>query len=318
MAILQKTLAIVIAGPTASGKSRLALELAQTCNGVIINGDSVQLYQDLPILSAQPTPDDFSKATHRLYGMLPGEKNCSAALWCEMVVGTLEECRQNKQLPFIVGGTGFYLKALMEGLVPTPSVPKEIREKALERCHKIGLKNLFREVESFDPDIAKRLKFQDQQRVMRAWEVYHFTGKPLSAWQLSPKVLYAPRYHFLPVSLNPARENLLKKADSRLDKMIEQGALEEVKALLDKKTARTAPVFKALGASQLADYLEGLVSLEKALEKTRKLTHDYIKRQQTWFRHQLAALHRIDDFYCKDTLRYVQSVIKEFIIRDSH
>lgn len=312
MAILQKALAIVIAGPTASGKSHLALELAQACNGVIINADSVQLYENLPILSAQPTPGDFCKATHRLYGVLPGEKNCTAALWCEMVRDILKECCQNKKLPLITGGTGFYLKALMEGLVPTPPIPKEIRDKTIARCHEIGLKNLFREVEGFDPDIAKRLQVQDQQRVMRAWEVYHFTGKPLSVWQASPRVLYAPDYTFLSVYLNPPREKLLQKADSRLNKMIEQGALAEVKSLLDKKIPPSAPVFKALGALQLADYLEGLISLEKALAKTRKITHDYIKRQQTWFRHQLATPYRIDDFYCEDTFRYVQSVIKEF------
>lgn len=312
MTIFQNALALVIAGPTASGKSRLALELAQAYSGVVINADSIQLYQELPVLSAQPGPDDLQKAKHCLYGVMAGEKSCTAALWCEMVLEVLEECRENKALPIIVGGTGFYLKALMEGLSPIPPVPQDIRENAIKRCREVGLKNFYKEISAFDPDMAKRLKIQDQQRLIRTWEVYHATGKSLSSWQAHPKIKHASMYHFVTLYLDPPREGLIKKADSRLDDMVRQGALTEVRALLDKKIARTTSVFKALGAQQLADYLEGLIPLDVALKKAKKLTHSYIKRQQTWFRHQLTTPHRINDFYSKDTFRYAQSVLKEF------
>jgi tRNA dimethylallyltransferase len=312
MPLSYKRLAIIITGPTSSGKSALALELAGTFNGVIINADSVQLYHELPILSAQPAERDFSKVSHQLYSILSGDQYCTAFMWAQMVLKVLEETYTHNQLPFIVGGTGFYLKTLLEGLSPVPPVPPDIRNKAIQHCQNIGLKNFFKELESIDPGAAKHIGPHDYQRITRAWEVFHATGRPLSWWQSSPKIPFTTSYHFLTFCLNPPREDLLKKADFRLENMISQGALEEVKMLLTQYTDRSAPVFRTLGACQLADYLEGLSSLDSALKNTQSLTHAYIKRQQTWFRHQLKIDHTIENFYCKDAFRYAESVIKQF------
>ena len=308
----KKPAAIIIAGPTASGKSALALALAQAYDGVVINADSIQVYEDLPVLSAQPSPQDQRKVPHKLYGIISGKGFCTAGLWCEQAAQSLKTCSEEKKVPILVGGTGLYLKALTEGLSPIPKISQEIRDKTLQHCHEVGLEQMHQEIAVFDGETSCRLSPHDRQRVMRAWEVYHGTGYPLSYWQKKTKVPYINTYDFITVCLDPPRDVLVERADKRLDQMMAQGALEEVQKLLSQNISRTSSVFKALGAREFARYLSGQCSFDEALLETKKATFSYIKRQQTWFRYQMQTPHRLNDFYSKDTFRYTQSVIKEW------
>ncbi|MGI4851852.1 MAG: tRNA (adenosine(37)-N6)-dimethylallyltransferase MiaA [Janthinobacterium lividum] len=304
---------VIVTGPTASGKSQFALDLALQHQGVIINADSVQLYRDLPLLSASPTPDNVKKVNHYLYGVLSPLDQWNAALWSERVLDLLKTPGLQDKTPFIVGGTGLYIKGLIEGFVEIPHIPCNYRDQALERLETLGYDQFFQELTKIDPKIAQRLGPRDTQRLIRAWEVYHGSGKPLSYWQDQPKNCKTEHYRFITFCLNPLKSLLIEKADQRFDHMMAQGVLEEVQHLIGQDIPEDAPIYKTLGARPLADYLNGKdqYTLEEAIATAKKSTHHYIKRQQTWFRHQLTSCHKIDDFYSEDALRYGKSVLKE-------
>lgn len=302
---------VIVTGPTASGKSQFALDLALSHHGIIVNADSVQLYRDLPVLSASPSPDDFKKIQHYFYGVLTPLDQWNAALWCDRVLNLLKTPDvQNKQL-FIVGGTGLYLKGLIEGFAAIPEIHPDYRIEAAKELQRRGYDQFFQDLALLDPKIAQRLNPRDTQRLMRTWEVYHGTGKPLSYWQDQPKKCLTKGYRFIIFYLNPSKSMLVERSDQRFDQMITQGALREVQNLINENISEEAPIYKTLGARPLAQYLKGQQSLEGATLIAKKSTHHYIKRQQTWFRHQLGFCYKIDDFYCEDALRYGQSVLKE-------
>ena len=313
MTTLQKKTAILIGGPTASGKSHLALKLAEACHGFIINADSLQIYPELPVLSAQPTEENRVAIPHFLYGVLPGTYPCSAGLWSQMASKAVEEGYSGAQQPFIVGGTGFYLSALREGLSPIPPIPPEIRRKAKEHREEIGAERFYKDLQRIDPESASRLHAYDQQRVMRAWEVYRATGKSLSFWHTLPKVSPLPQWDFFTLHITAPRETLQQKAEARLHRMLEEGALEEVKTLLEKNIPREAPIFKTLGARPFADHLEGRLSLDEALQETRQQTFAYIKRQQTWFQYQFSPSYEIRNFSCETSFEEARSVLKHLV-----
>lgn len=280
---------IVVAGPTASGKSGLAMDLAERLGGTIINADSMQVYRDLRVLTARPSPADEDRVPHLLYGDRDATQAGSAADWAAAAHAALQSVIDAGRRPILVGGTGLYLKALMEGLAPIPEVPAETRARAAARRREIGDVAFHNELATRDPEIAARLHPGDSQRVLRAWEVVEATGRPLSDWQKEPAI--APDKSFRVIVIGPPRDELYRNCDSRFLDMIEAGAIDEVRALAARAEAEdlnpALPIFKALGYPPLAAYLRGEMRLDAAIVASQQQTRNYAKRQTTWLRHQL-------------------------------
>lgn len=274
---------LIIGGPTASGKSGLALALAEKLSGTVINADSMQVYKALPLLTAQPSPADRQQVPHRLYAALEAEDSCSAARWRDMALAEI----QAAEMPIIVGGTGFYLKTLMEGISPIPEVPEEYRGRAAARQKELGNPAFHAELAKRDPATAARLDPLNTQRLIRAWEVLEATGRPLADWQDQPKE-GVPDVDFFTVTLLPPREALYAACDGRFDAMIQAGVLDEVRAFYDSRPGNVA-LTKALGYPELVAHLEGHLTLEEARNAAQTATRHYAKRQVTWFRHQVEA-----------------------------
>lgn len=273
---------IVIYGPTASGKSALALELAQAEHGVVINADSMQCYAGIPILTAAPQSAEKAKAPHRLYEYVDPAHARSAADWATDAVAEIRTCWQGGQLPILVGGTGMYLKALMEGFSPLPDIDPDVREKV----RGMDFAALQGALSDADPALSQKLKPGDTQRITRAYEVFVQTGKPLSYWQGQPPVAPLPEANFRLFCLDLPRELLYARCDARLARMVEQGALEELQKLLDRHLPDTLPAMRAVGLPELAAYLRGQSTLPAALAAAQQATRRYAKRQLTWARNQ--------------------------------
>ncbi len=285
---MQKTVH-VIAGPTASGKSAYGLQLAQSVGGEVINADSIQLYQDLPILTARPTHADMQDVPHHLYGLLKATEKLSAAKWRGLALEAIHNVLEHHKTPVIIGGTGFYIKALIEGLSPIPDIPDDIREQVIRLQENIGTKALHALLKEKDPVMGVRLNANDTQRVMRAYEVLQATGKSLSYFQSLPPTLPPDDLNFKVTLLMPERENLYARCDKRFHTMIECGALREVENFLACNIARDAPVTRALGFGPLKLHLEGVLTQPEAIKAACLETRHYAKRQVTWFKNQLQA-----------------------------
>ena len=278
---------MLIAGPTASGKSALALELAQTHDAVIINTDSMQVYRDLRVLTARPTPAEEAGVSHRLYGHVDAAMNFSAGAWLADAADVLAEARAQKRLPIFVGGSGLYFKALTRGLSAVPPIPAEIRESVRARLERAGVEALHAELAQVDPASAERLKPRDRTRIARALEVVEATGRSLTDWHRDGLPPLLPPGQFGALFLAPEREDLYARIDARFDAMLQAGALEEVAALAARGLDPLLPAMKAPGVPALIRHLQGEVSLEEAAVIGRADTRHYAKRQFTWFRHQL-------------------------------
>lgn len=280
---------IVVAGPTASGKSGLAMDLAERLEGTIINADSMQVYRDLRILTARPSQADEDRVPHLLYGDRDATEAGSAADWAAAAHAAVQSVIDADRRPILVGGTGLYLKAMMEGLAPIPEVPDEIRQRAHAHRREIGDAAFHNELAMRDPEIAERLHPGDSQRVLRAWEVVEATGRPLSDWQTEPAP--TPDMAFRVVVIEPPRDELYRHCDSRFLDMIEAGAIDEVRTLSARADAEelnpALPIFKALGYPPLAAHLRGETTLDAAIIASQQQTRNYAKRQTTWLRHQL-------------------------------
>ena len=268
---------LLIGGPTASGKSALAFKKAKNTNGVIINGDSLQLYKGFEILTAQPTPEEQSEVPHQLYGFLDPSQIFSVGKWLPLVTQEIERALREEKLPIVVGGTGLYLKTLMDGMSPIPSIPPEVRKNI-----KDNQPQNFEDLKKVDPSLAARISPQDRQRTIRGLEVFYGTGKPLSFWQTLP--LSPPPYTFETVIFMPSKDELEKRMASRLKAMVDHGVIEEVAHLMTLPLCLNAK--KAIGFREFEAYITGDFSLEEALELTLIHTRQYAKRQLTWFRHQ--------------------------------
>ncbi len=287
-AAIDKVKAVVIAGATASGKSALALDLAAETGGTVINADSMQIYRDLPILSAQPDAAAMAAVPHRLYGVLPLDDPATAARWAELAAQEIRASWEAGRPPFLVGGTGLYLKALLDGFAPIPDIDPKHREEAQALLAELGAAGLHARLAARDPETAAKLRPTDSQRLMRAWEVLSATGKPLAWWQKQPSTppLGVAALSFVTA---PARDQLYAACDDRLITMVARGAIEEVAAArraypeADQEQAG----FKALGFRELARHLDGAWSLEEAVSAAQQATRNYAKRQGTWFRRQL-------------------------------
>ena len=279
--------AVLIAGPTASGKSALALELAQKTGGVVINSDSMQVYHDLRIITARPTPAEEARVPHRLYGHIDAEVNFSAGAWVTDAAKVLAEARAEKRLAVFIGGSGLYFKALTRGLSAVPPIPPEVREAVRARLERDGVEALHAELAQRDPVSAERLKPRDRTRIARALEVVEATGRTLPDWHREGLPPLLPRSEFTALFLAPERDQLYARIDARFDAMLDSGALEEVAALAARKLDSLLPAMKAHGVPALIRYLRGEITREEAAEIGRADTRHYAKRQFTWFRHQL-------------------------------
>lgn len=283
----------IIAGPTAGGKSAYALRRAAKENGVIINADSMQIYDALPILTAAPRLEEMQGIPHRLYNILPPAERCSAARWCSLAHLEIARVLTEGRTPFLVGGTGLYLKALMEGLAPIPDIPQDVRENAVREQERLGNPAFHAALALKDPVMAARLHPQDTQRLIRAWEVWEATGRSLASWQIVPPDAPPAHYHYHVTLILPPRGTLYDRCNRRFDMMMENGALEETAAFarrIDKgDIPEDAPVTGALGFKPLRAYLQGEQTREEALKRAKTDTRHYAKRQVTWFRHQVRA-----------------------------
>jgi tRNA dimethylallyltransferase len=279
--------AVLIAGPTASGKSALALELAQTHDAVIINADSMQVYRDLRVITARPTPEEEAVVPHRLYGHVDAAVNFSAGSWVADAAVALAETRAQNRLPIFVGGSGLYFKALTRGLSAVPPIPGEIREGVRARLERDGVEALHAELARRDPATAERLKPRDRSRIARALEVVEATGRSLTDWHRDGLPPLLPQGTFSALFLAPDRDQLYARIDARFEAMLSAGALEEVAALAARHLDPLLPAMKAHGVPALLRHLRGEITLEEAAAIGRADTRHYAKRQFTWFRHQL-------------------------------
>jgi tRNA dimethylallyltransferase len=272
----------LIAGPTASGKSALAVRLAQVANGTVINADASQVYADLQILSARPSDEDMAQVPHRLFGHIDGAQACTAARWAGEARAEIDSAHKEGRLPILVGGTGLYLRTLLDGIAPVPEIDPAIRASVRALPVTEAHAALSRE----DPAAAARLAPADTTRVARALEVVRSTGKPLSHWQQQKSGGIADRIDLSPIILLPPRDWLIARCDLRFEQMVEGGAVEEVRALLARDLSPDLPAMRAIGVPEIASWLRGEIDRDAMLERGRIATRQYAKRQYTWFSRQ--------------------------------
>ena len=282
---MSRPLITLIAGPTASGKSKLALALAAKSGAVILNADSQQLYADLRVLSARPSVEEEAQAEHRLYGVADAADAWSVGRWTRAILPLLAELRAEGRPALIVGGTGLYFTALTKGLADIPDIPIEAREEAGALYDTEGEAAFRLRLTAFDPPAAAAIAPGDRQRLTRAWAVARTTDKSLSDWQASTKPLLEPRTYER-IVVEPDRAALYANCDARVAIMVEQGALDEVRALSARGLDPVLPAMKAVGVREFAAHLAGEMTLDAAIDQVRQATRNYAKRQLTWFRNQ--------------------------------
>jgi tRNA dimethylallyltransferase len=304
---------ILIGGPTASGKSGLALALAEAFDGTVINADSMQVYRDLRIVTSRPDAADEALVPHRLYGVLDAADPCSAARWAAMAEAEISAAAAQNRLPILVGGTGLYFRALLEGLAAVPPIPADIRAEARRLHRALGGAGLRAALAARDPAGAARLAPGDTQRLIRAYEVAAATGRPLHEWQTEQPT--ARRYAMVArLILLPPRDALYAACDARFAAMVEQGALDEVGALLRRGLDPGLPAMKAVGVLELARHLSGEIALDAAVGLAQQATRRYAKRQVTWFRHQIDDAHFIEEQFSERMRPIIFAFIRQFLL----
>ena len=284
--------AVLIAGPTASGKSAAALALAEAVGAAVVNADSMQVYREVRVLSARPSGADMARVPHLLYGHVGVAERYSAGRYQIDAVAALAEARAQGRLPIFVGGTGLYFAALTDGLADIPSVPATVRQKARERLAALGVAGLYAELARRDPETAALLRPSDPQRVLRAYEVFEATGRPLSSWQREAGVPVLKDLSLAKFVLDLPRPLLRERIEARFQAMLAAGARAEAAAL--KRLDLTLPAAKILGLRQLWALDEGLTSEAEAVASAVTATRQFAKRQETWFRHRMADWQRVE------------------------
>lgn len=297
--------AILIAGPTASGKSALALALAERLGGAVINTDSMQVYRELRILTARPTPDDEARAPHLLYGFVAACEGYSAGRYIEDAARAFAQAEEQGRVPIFVGGTGLYFKALLEGLSPIPPIPSEIRAHWRSEAQRIGAEALHAILRQRDAEMAARLRPSDPQRIVRALEVLDATGLSLAAWQSLPGQGVLREEETVRLVLLPDRAELYQRCDARFDEMLRKGALDEVAHLRDLQLDPELPVMTAHGVPHLMAALAGRIDLETAASRAKADTRHYAKRQFTWIRRNMQSWTRVS---AQEMKRYVAKI----------
>ncbi|WP_183738683.1 MULTISPECIES: tRNA (adenosine(37)-N6)-dimethylallyltransferase MiaA [Rhizobium] len=279
--------AILITGPTASGKSALAVELAKRHGGAVVNADSMQVYDTLRVLTARPSEEEMQGVPHHLYGHVPAGAAYSTGAWLRDVSALLPALKAAGQLPVFVGGTGLYFKALTGGLSDMPTIPEALREELRTRLLEEGPDKLYAELDAIDPAMSANLNRQDGQRIVRALEVIQATGRSIADFQGRSGPVLIDAEEARKIVVLPDRAVLHQRINGRFEKMLQQGAEDEVRTLLGLGLPAEAPVMKAIGVSQIAAMLKGEMTREEVLEKGAAATRQYAKRQMTWFRNQM-------------------------------
>jgi len=306
---------LVVAGPTASGKSALALELAEACAGTIINADSLQTYRDLRILTARPDEAAEGRVPHRLYGFLDAAERGSVARWRTLALDEMAGATKAGRIPLLVGGTGLYLRAVTEGLAPVPEIPAAVRQEAIELNRALGGAAFRDRLAELDPEAAQQLFPGDKQRLVRAYEVVQATGVTIGKWRQQAKS--GPGYRFGTILLMPPRDRLYAACNARLLQMIERGALAEAAAIAARRLDPSLPAMKAVGLPELLSYLRDAIPLNAAITAAQRATRRYAKRQMTWFRHQTTPDLLFDAQFSESLLRCSRHFIDRFLLTRS-
>ena len=303
-----KSKIVLISGPTASGKSKLAINLAKKINGEIINADSMQVYKQLNILTARPNKNDLKQIRHHLYGFINVRKNFSTGEWLKLTKKKIKEIRKKKKIPIIVGGTGLYFKALTDGFVQLPTVPLKTRNKIRKLQNKLGQDKFFSKLQKMDPLVKNKIEKNDSQRSIRAYEIKYFTKKSLFQWFQNTKKNFLDK-DFIKIYINYPRQELINKATIRVNKMIKNGAIAEVRKFNRLKIKKQNSANKVIGVEEITKYLNNKCDLREAKDLISVKTRQYIKRQLTWARGQMANWTYIDP-------KITSSSLKKFL--DSH
>lgn len=280
---------IIVAGPTASGKSALALDIAEALNGAVVNADAMQVYRDTPVLSACPTAEDKARVPHYLYEIYEADYSGSVADWLEAAVQIIRKLWQEGKVPVVTGGTGLYIDNLLNGASPIPETSDEIKKQVAVQLAAEGVRALHRKLNEVDAETAARLSPNDTTRVRRAWEVYLSTGMPLSEWHRRPMVKKLPEAEFLVIKIAPGVAELDRRCYQRFDMMLNGGAIDEARRLKARGLSPRLPAMKALGVPEIMDYLDGKSDYETMNELGKLHTRQYAKRQRTWFGNKLNA-----------------------------
>ena len=305
---------IVVAGPTAGGKSDAALHIAEEFGGAVINADSMQVYRDLRLLTARPGFPATARVPHLLYGALPGAETCSVGRWLDLAVRAIAEVRAMGRLPVVVGGTGLYLKALTEGLSPVPEIPQSYRTEARALHDELGPEAFRARLAELDAEAAERLPLGDTQRLIRAYEVVRATGRTLADWQRRSGTESPIAGPVTSIVLVPPRAALYATIDARFHRMIEQGAVDEVRRLLAAGLDPELPVMKAVGVRELAAFLRGETTIDTATDAAKKASRNYAKRQYTWLRHQIAGSLVISAQYSESEKEKIFAFIRRKVL----
>ena len=289
------------------------MAVAQAFNGRIINADSMQVYGVMRVLTARPSPEDEARVEHRLYGYLHPSQGCTAAQWRDDAAREIETALACGKLPVVVGGTGLYLRTLMEGISPIPDIPADIRAAARDRLKAMGNAAFHAELAAKDPVMAERLGPTNTQRLARAWEVIEATGRSLADWQAEPGH-GALAADWLPIVLDPPRDTLEMNIRTRFSRMLETGALDETRAMADLHLPPDCPALKVLGLQELMAYLAGALDLPRATELAVIATRQYAKRQSTWFRHQMKVPNLFNEKFSESLCDKIFSKIRQFLL----
>ena len=297
---------ILLSGPTATGKSSLASKLAEKIDGEIINADSIQLYRDLFILTARPNIEK-EKIKHHCYGILEGDINWSVGNWIDAINEILKEVINRKKVPIVVGGTGFYFKAITDGLSPIPDIDKSIRLKIENELEKNGLEELQKRLAIVDPKASEKINPNDKQRIIRALEVYEGTNKRISEfWFMKREKII--NYESINFKIDADRKWIYKNCDLRVDYMFENGVIEEVRNLLNKNYSKNSPIMKAIGVDEITLFLNNDITIDRASELIKFKTHQYAKRQITWINNQMISWNSINTQYSN---KIINEIIKK-------
>ena len=295
-----KSLIYFICAPTATGKSSLAIRLAKKIGGTIVNSDSMQVYNNLEILTARPSKADHDKVEHLLYGYVNGSERYNVAKWCHDIASIISKYK-NKNIPLVVvGGTGMYINALINGIVDIPVINESFKIKSYSLLEKIGLENFINKIHVFDSESLKNVSFNDTSRIRRIWEVYNATGISFSNWKKKQNKKYLNNFNYKFFLFIPPREKIYKNVNDRFKKMCRNGAIEEVQELLNLNLDKSLPIMRAHGVPEISNYLNKKCSLEECIDKGQQVTRNYVKRQLTWWKSSSLPIDQVFNEFPKD------------------
>ena len=287
----------VITGPTALGKSKFSIDLAKKINGIIINSDSMQVYKNLNILTARPTKEEMNNIDHYLYGYVDGILRYNVKKWCKDASKIIEQSFEKNVTPILVGGTGLYINTLINGIIDIPSISEEIKIESEKILTNFGKNFLINQIKNIDPDSLNEINLNDTVRLRKIWEVFESSGVKLSEWKLNTNKKFLKNYNFKIILFLPDREKNYKIVNSRFIKMINEGALEEVKSLLSSNLDQSLPIMRAHGVREIKKFLDNEVTLEDCITKGQQVTRNYVKRQHTWWNSsKLQIFQKFDKF----------------------